>query len=268
MQSGQPIYDFWMNDSDFIGTHPRYNDIVDGSLTDFMAERRQGRHQPAPRPEGFHRPVLRHLHRRQALSAARPAVREPLLVPLRLVPAAGAEGAVQAEVRLRTRRAGQLVGLRGHRRLLHQRREGDRRRSASMATWITARRTRRSAGASPMPGCRWPAPAIAGCRTASRSTSGASATKDGVPRRLVDHARRRCQRAGGGLCADEVRRVAQEVCAARSGRHGLPGSRPGAGPGPYRAADLLVQRPSPHALSSPALPVMNADGTPKWRMAP
>ncbi len=37
MQSGRPIYDFWMNDSDFIGTHPRYNDIVDGSLTDFMA---------------------------------------------------------------------------------------------------------------------------------------------------------------------------------------------------------------------------------------
>jgi glycerol transport system substrate-binding protein len=38
MESGRPIYDFWMNDSDFIGTHPRYNDIVDGSLTDFMAK--------------------------------------------------------------------------------------------------------------------------------------------------------------------------------------------------------------------------------------
>ena len=37
MQSGRPIYDFWMNDSDFIGTHPRYKDIVGGSLTDFMA---------------------------------------------------------------------------------------------------------------------------------------------------------------------------------------------------------------------------------------
>ncbi len=36
MQSGRPVYDFWMNDTDFIGTHPRYNDIVDGSLTDFM----------------------------------------------------------------------------------------------------------------------------------------------------------------------------------------------------------------------------------------
>jgi glycerol transport system substrate-binding protein len=37
IQSGKPIYDFWMNDSDFIGTHPRFNDIVGGSLTDFMA---------------------------------------------------------------------------------------------------------------------------------------------------------------------------------------------------------------------------------------
>jgi glycerol transport system substrate-binding protein len=35
--SGKPIYDFWMNDSDFIGTHPRFGDIVGGSLTDFMA---------------------------------------------------------------------------------------------------------------------------------------------------------------------------------------------------------------------------------------
>src|SRR5450755_2182517 len=37
IQSGKPIYDFWMNDSDFIGTHPRFGDIVGGSLTDFMA---------------------------------------------------------------------------------------------------------------------------------------------------------------------------------------------------------------------------------------
>src|ERR1700744_2742455 len=37
IQSGKPIYDFWMNDSDFIGTHPRYNDIMGGRLADFMA---------------------------------------------------------------------------------------------------------------------------------------------------------------------------------------------------------------------------------------
>src|SRR6202522_2482940 len=37
IQSGKPIYDFWMNDSDFIATHPRYNRIIGGARTDFMA---------------------------------------------------------------------------------------------------------------------------------------------------------------------------------------------------------------------------------------
>ena len=141
----------------------------------FHGQRRQGHHQSRPRPQRLHRPVVRHIHRRQALPAARSAVRQPLLVPLRLVPEAGAEGGVQEEIRLRARRAGQLVGLRRHRRLLHQRREGDRRPAASTATWTTARRIPRSAGASPTPGCRWPATAIVACRTAGRSTNGASA---------------------------------------------------------------------------------------------
>src|SRR5437879_3348873 len=35
MQSGRNIYDGWVNDSDLIGTHFRYNQTV--SLTDFMA---------------------------------------------------------------------------------------------------------------------------------------------------------------------------------------------------------------------------------------
>src|SRR5258707_11538818 len=35
MQSGRNIYDGWINDSDLIGTHFRYNQTV--SLTDFMA---------------------------------------------------------------------------------------------------------------------------------------------------------------------------------------------------------------------------------------
>ena len=30
MQSSRTIYDVWINDSDFIGTHPRYNEIVGG----------------------------------------------------------------------------------------------------------------------------------------------------------------------------------------------------------------------------------------------
>jgi glycerol transport system substrate-binding protein len=35
MQSGRNIYDGWINDSDFIGTHPRYNQTI--NLTDWMA---------------------------------------------------------------------------------------------------------------------------------------------------------------------------------------------------------------------------------------
>jgi glycerol transport system substrate-binding protein len=35
MQSGKNVYDAWINDSDFIGTHPRYNQTV--NLTDWMA---------------------------------------------------------------------------------------------------------------------------------------------------------------------------------------------------------------------------------------
>ncbi len=35
MQSGKPIYDGWINDSDFIGTHGRYNQTI--NLSDWMA---------------------------------------------------------------------------------------------------------------------------------------------------------------------------------------------------------------------------------------
>ena len=35
MQSGKPVYDGWINDSDLIGTHGRYNQTV--NLTDWMA---------------------------------------------------------------------------------------------------------------------------------------------------------------------------------------------------------------------------------------
>jgi len=49
--------------------------------------------------------------------------------------------------------------------------------SASTATWITARRIRRWAGALPMRGCRWPAPPTRASRTACRSMNGVSAWK-------------------------------------------------------------------------------------------
>jgi hypothetical protein len=53
-------------------------------------------------------------------------------------------------------------------------------------------------------------------------------------------ARRRHQLAGRRLRADQVRRLDEEVRAQGSHRHDLRRSRPGAGAGPDRAADLLV----------------------------
>ena len=117
MQSGRSIYDGWVTDSDLIGTHYRYGAIL--PLSDFIAGARQGVHESGPRPEGLHRREVHDRAGRQAVSAARSAVREPLLVSRRLVRAQGSAGPVQEEVRLRARRACELERVRGHRRVLH-----------------------------------------------------------------------------------------------------------------------------------------------------
>ena len=44
MQSGRKLYDVWVNDSDFIGTHSRYDQTV--PLTDLMAGEGKDGHQP------------------------------------------------------------------------------------------------------------------------------------------------------------------------------------------------------------------------------
>ena len=44
MQSGENVYDAYVNDSDLIGTHWRYQQAR--NLTDWMANAGQGRHQP------------------------------------------------------------------------------------------------------------------------------------------------------------------------------------------------------------------------------
>ena len=70
--------------------------------------RGQGVHQPGSGPEGLHRHELHHRARQEALPAARPAVRQPVLVPRRLVRPAGAAGQVQGQVWLRPGRAAEL----------------------------------------------------------------------------------------------------------------------------------------------------------------
>ena len=127
MQSGKSIYDGWITDSDLIGTHYRYGAVL--PLSDFMAGAGKAYHEPHARSQGLHRREVRDGAGRQALSVARSAVRQSVLVPRRLVRAQGPAGALQEEVRLRARRAGELERVRRHRRVLHERREADRRQA-------------------------------------------------------------------------------------------------------------------------------------------
>ena len=83
MQSGKSIYDGWISDSDLIGTHYRYGQIM--PLSDYMSGPGQGVHQSRAGPQGLHRRQLHHRAGRQAVPAARPAVRQPVLVPRRPV---------------------------------------------------------------------------------------------------------------------------------------------------------------------------------------
>ena len=125
MQSGRSIYDGWISDSDLIGTHYRYGAIL--PLSDYMAGPGKEFTNPGLDLPDFIGAALHHRPRRQAVPAARPAVRQPLLVPGRLVRPQGPAGALPQEIRLRPGGAAQLVGLRGHRRLLQQRGQGARR---------------------------------------------------------------------------------------------------------------------------------------------
>ena len=83
MQSGKSIYDGWISDSDLIGTHYRYGKIM--ALTDYMEGAGKEFTNPGPGHQGLHRHQLHDRARRQAVPAARPAVRQPVLVPRRPV---------------------------------------------------------------------------------------------------------------------------------------------------------------------------------------
>ena len=109
MQTNRNLYDAYVNDSDLIGTHSRLQLAV--NLTDWMAGDGKDVTLPTLDLAGLHRHQVHDRPGRQALPASRPAVRQPLLVPQGLVRRAGPEGEVQGQVRLRARRAGQLVGL-------------------------------------------------------------------------------------------------------------------------------------------------------------
>jgi len=109
MQSGKNVYDGWINDSDLIGTH--FPVRPDHRAVRLHDRRRQGGHRSPARRQRLHRQVLHHGAGWKAVSASRPAVRQPVLVPLRLVLQSRLQGQVQGQIWLRARRSRELVSL-------------------------------------------------------------------------------------------------------------------------------------------------------------
>ena len=266
IQSGRPIYDFWMNDSDFIGTHPRYNDIVGGSLTDFMAGEGKditnpnldlkdfiglsfatftdGKLYQLPdqqfanlywfRYDWFQRPELKERFKKQ--------FGYELGVPVNW-------SAYEDIAEFFTNTVKRSTA------------------SASTATWTTARRIRRSAGASPTLGCRWPATATAVCPTVVRWTNGAFVQKTAF---RVGSSVTRGGDANGPAAVYALTKFVEWLKKyAPPEAAGMDFLEAGAVPGQGHVAQQIFWYTAfTHALSKPDLPVMNPDGTPKWRMAP
>ena len=269
MQSGENIYDAYINDSDLIGTHWRYQQVR--NLTDWMAGEGKDVTSPTLDLAGLHRHEVHDRARRQALPAARPAVREPLLVPLRLV---------HATRRPRTTSRPSMAMTSAFRSTGRPMRTSPSSspgatcptwagRPRSMATWTTARRTPRSAGATPTRGCPWPAWATRASRTACRSMNGASAWTR--TRRPVGS----CV-ARGGATNDAAAVYAVTKAIEWLQKYSPPEAQGmvfgEAGPVPAQGA--IAQQMFWYTAftadigQAAELPVMNEDGTPKWRMAP
>jgi len=121
MQSGKSIYDGWISDSDLIGTHYRYGKIM--NLTDYMAGAGKEWTNPGLDLKDFIGTSFTTGPDKKTLPVARPAVCQPVLVPCRPVCAQRLARQIQGQIRLRLGRAFELECVRGHRRVLHQRRE-------------------------------------------------------------------------------------------------------------------------------------------------
>ena len=240
IQSGKPIYDFWMNDSDFIGTHPRYNDIVGGSLTDFMAGEGKditnpnldlkdfiglsfatftdGKLYQLPdqqfanlywfRYDWFQRPELKAGFKKQ--------FGYELGVPVNW-------SAYEDIADFFTNTVKEIDGQKVYGHMDYGKKD-------------------------PSLGWRFTDAWLSMAGNGDRGLpNGSPWTNGAFARRTAFRAdprspRRRRQWRGGRLCPDQIRRVAEEIRAAGSGRHGLPRSGRRARSGACRAADLLVQR--------------------------
>ncbi len=98
MQSGKNVYDGWINDSDLIGTHWRYQQAV--NLTDWMSGEGKDVTNPMLDVDDFIGKSFTTAPDGKLYQLPRPAIREPLLVPLRLVQRREEQGGFQGQVRL------------------------------------------------------------------------------------------------------------------------------------------------------------------------
>ena len=128
MQSGKNVYDGWINDSDFIGTHFRYGQAVD--LTDWMAGEGKDVTDPDARRQRLHRQVVHH-GARTASSTSCPTSSSPTCTGSATTgsPIPDYKAKFKAKYGYDLGVPRELVGLRGHRRVLHQRRQGNRRQA-------------------------------------------------------------------------------------------------------------------------------------------
>ena len=109
MQSGENIYDAYINDSDLIGTHSRYNQVR--NLTDWMAGEGADVTLPTLDVDDFIGKDFTTGPDGKLYQLPDAAVRQPLLVPLRLVHRPRHQGRLRGNLRLPPRRPRQLVRL-------------------------------------------------------------------------------------------------------------------------------------------------------------
>ncbi len=107
MQSGENIYDAYINDSDLIGTHWRYQQAR--NLTDWMANAGKDVTNPNLDIDDFIGKSFTTAPDGNSTSCPTSSSRTSLLLPLRLVQRREEQGRLQGKVRLRPRRPGQLV---------------------------------------------------------------------------------------------------------------------------------------------------------------
>ena len=265
MQSGKNIYDGWVNDSDLIGTHFRYKQAV--ALDDWMAG--EGKDVTIPTSTS-------------TTSSASPSRTAPDGKMYQLPDQQFAnlywfryDWFQRPDFKEKFKaKYGYDLGVPVNWSAYEDIAEfftndikDDRRRQGLRPHGLRQEGPRRSAGASPMPGSPWPATATRASRTACPSTNGASAWKAADP---VGSSIDRGGDTNGPAAVYSITKYLEWLKKyAPPQAQGMTFSESGPVPAQGNIAQQMFWYTAFTAdMVKPGLPVMNADGTPKWRMAP